>query len=164
MIASLLIAATALIAASAFVAAAPAQAAPPPSSVSFDPGCARPPVIEVGRAFGGRKDAADLVRINFTTAYLRACFKGVLRGRALIRPGSVFPEKLFLKNASEANVASIYQEEKDGRPGRMVLEYPFFDRGVFRPPSADELEEAIVCAVRGASAAEQEVEGRCLPD
>ena len=153
-----------LLTAAALIAAAPAPAAPPPQSTPNIPACAPPPAVEAGRALGGRKDAADLVRINFSTAYLRSCFKGVLRKGPLVRPGSVPPGILFLKNAPEANTASIYQEEKKGRPGRMVLEYPFFDRGVFRPPSADELEEAIFCAIQGASEAEQEEEGRCLVD
>jgi hypothetical protein len=152
-----------LVLVAALVATAGAQAAPAPNVPNI-PDCARPPGIEVGRALGGRKDAADLVRINFSTAYLRACFKGVLRGRPLVLPNSVPPGRLFLKNAPDSNVASIYQEEKKGRPGRMVLEYHFVVHGGLIMPTADELEEAIFCAVQGVTAAEQEEEGRCLPD
>ena len=153
-----------IVLATALIVAIAAQAAPPPPapSVPFIPDCARPPVVEAGRALGGRKDAADLVRIHFSTAYLRTCFKGVLRGRLLVLPNSVPPGRLFLKNAPDSNVASIYQEEKKGRPGRMVLEYHFVVHGALIVPTAEELEEAIFCAVQGVTS--EEDEGRCLPD
>ena len=154
-----------LIAASAFFAVAGGQASPTAPTVP-KPACAPPPVVEAGGALGRHKDVADGTLRNFDTAYRQACFKGVLRGRPLIRPGSVPAGRLFLKNAPEANVASIYDEGSEGeRPGRMVLEYPFIaGNGAVRVPGARELEEAIICAVQGATAAEQEEEGRCLPD
>ena len=71
--------------------------------------------------------------------------------------------KLFLINAPEANVASIYLSDVDG--SRMVLEYPFLTTdGKSQVPTAGELEEAIYCAVRGATPEEQEASGRCLVD
>lgn len=154
-----------LIAASALLAVAGAQASPPAPAVP-SPACAPPPVVEAGGALGRHKDVADRTLRNFDTAYRQACFKGVLRGRPLIKPGSVPAGRLVLKNAPEANVASIYNESGEGeRPGRMVLEYPFIAGvGAVSVPGAGELEEAIFCAVQGATAAEQEEEGRCLPD
>ena len=89
---------------------------------------------------------------NFAKAYAKACSEGLIKGGAL-------PRQLFLHNAPDANVASIYRTGKV-----MVLEYPFVSGGKANVPSADELHEAIFCAVHGASAKEQEESGRCLPD
>jgi hypothetical protein len=47
----------------------------------------------------------------------------------------------------------------------MVLEYPFLTiDGKSQVPTADELEEAIYCAVRGTTPEEREASGRCLVD
>jgi hypothetical protein len=143
----------------AFIAAggAPALASVP------SPACARPPTVDAG-ALGDREQAADLTLRNFDTAYRHACLKGLMRDHPLIEPGSVSPGRLFLKNAPEANIASIYRDSGENeRPGRMVLEYPFVTTdGQVHVPGADELEEAIFCAVHGATS--EEDEGRCLPD
>jgi hypothetical protein len=106
----------------------------------------------------------DETTANFSAAYNNACRKGVLRkGGPLVDPKSAGGFKLFLVNAPEANVASIYLSEIDGN--RMVLEYPFLTAdGKSQVPSADELEEAIYCNVHGATPEEQEESGRCLVD
>jgi len=100
--------------------------------------------------------SAALVRrtsANFARAYARACAEGLIKGRPL-------PRRVFLLNAPAANVASIYRSGN-----RTVLEYWFVtDDGKAHMPSVDDLHEAIYCAVRGASEAEQEESGRCLPD
>ena len=141
-----------------------AGAAPPAPSVPHS-ACAPPPALDT-TALGNRRQAAVRIVGNFNAAYRQACLKGVLSGRRLIKPGSVRPGTLFLLNAPDANVASIYNDgEPGGRLGRMVLEFPFVtaDRRVHVPGVAD-LEEAIFCAVQGATEAETEEEGRCLPD
>lgn len=90
---------------------------------------------------------------NFARAYAKACGEGLIKGQAL-------PRHLVLHNAPEANVASIYRSGKV-----MLLEYWFVtDDGKAHVPTADELHEAIYCTVHGASEAEQEASGRCLPD
>lgn len=100
---------------------------------------------------------------NFLAAFNRACDKGLLTEKPLIDPRATDQGKLFLINAPEANVASIYFSDVDG--SRMVLEYPFLTTdGKSQVPTADELEEAIYCAVRGATPEEQEASGRCLVD
>ena len=105
----------------------------------------------------------DETGANFAAAYRRACDKGLLTDRPLIDPKANDQGKLFLINAPEANVASIYLSAVDG--SRMVLEYPFLTTdGKSQVPSADELEEAIYCSVRGATPEEQESTGRCLVD
>lgn len=92
------------------------------------------------------------VKSNFTAAYASACAKGLLK--------SDLPA-ITLLNAPNANIASIYS---DGRH-RRVLEYPFVtEDGRSNVPTAEEIEEAIYCAVHGATEAEQEESGRCLPD
>jgi len=151
-----------LIAASALLAAGGAVASPPAPTVP-NPACALPPAVETG-ALTRHKQAADQILKNFDTAYRQACFKGVMRARPLITPGSVPAGRLFLKNAPDANVASIYNEGGEGeRPGKMVLEFPFIAHdGAVSVPGADELEEAIFCSVVGVTS--EEDEGRCLPD
>jgi hypothetical protein len=90
---------------------------------------------------------------RFAKAYAQACGQSLIKGRAL-------PRQLFLFNAPNANVASIY------RTGKVtVLEYPFVSEdGKVHVPDAAELHEAIYCRVHGASPKEQEESGRCLPD
>jgi hypothetical protein len=105
----------------------------------------------------------DETKANFATAFTRACDKGFLTNKPLIDSKAADQGKLFLINAPEANVASIYLSDVDG--SRMVLEYPFLTTdGKSQVPSADELEEAIYCVVRGATPEEQESTGRCLVD
>ncbi|MCL6698065.1 hypothetical protein LZ496_04600 [Sphingomonas sp. NSE70-1] len=105
----------------------------------------------------------DETKANFAAAFKNACDKGLLTEKPLIDPKATDQGKLFLINAPEANVASIYLSEVDG--SRMVLEYPFLTTdGKSQVPTADELEEAIYCAVRGATPEEQEATGRCLVD
>jgi hypothetical protein len=94
---------------------------------------------------------------NFAEAYADACAEGLLKDKALLGAGQA---RLFLFNAPEANIAVIYDRE-----GRTILEYPFVTPdGAVNVPVAEELHEAIYCAVAGATEAEQEESGRCLPD
>jgi hypothetical protein len=69
-------------------------------------------------------------------------------------------------NAPDSNVASFYRQAKDAaNPDDMVLEFHFLTQdGAVQVPSADDLGEAIYCAVHGASAKEEEESGRCLAD
>jgi hypothetical protein len=95
---------------------------------------------------------------NFEAAYRRAC-----RVNYLTKPlidAAVRDKRLFLSNAPNANVASIYLSA-----GRMILEYPFVtEGGKTEVPSMQQMLEAIYCAAHGATAKEQEESGRCLPD
>jgi hypothetical protein len=148
-----------LFVAAPLLAAVAVQAAPAPTAPKST--CAPPPAVDAIALTRHKQAAAGTLR-NFDTAYRKACSKGLLRNRPLIAPGSVPPNRLFLKNAPEANIASFYNEG-EGRPGRMVLEYPFLTAdGQIHFPTADELEEAIFCAVVGVTS--EEDEGRCLPD
>jgi hypothetical protein len=105
----------------------------------------------------------DETRANFAVAYKGACAKDLLTDNPLIDPKSTDQKQIFLINAPEANVASIYLSEVDG--SRMVLEYPFLTTdGKTQIPRSAELEEAIYCVVRGATPQEQEASGRCLVD
>ena len=91
---------------------------------------------------------------NFSKAYAQACAQGLMKAKPLVA------SRLSLINAPDANVASIYTIKS-----RTVLEYPFLSHdGRTHVPGVAELHEAIFCAVRGASAKEQEESGRCLPD
>jgi hypothetical protein len=105
---------------------------------------------------------------NFAAAYRSACAHGVLRHAALIPAGAAERDRLRIKNAPDANVASIYLDGAEGTPAsrrHMVLEYPFLAiDGTTHLPSESELAEAIFCEVQGASQREEEESGRCLPD
>ena len=129
-------------------AAAPAQCAPVDLTVAGNP---KTFIAKFARNSAGFSDTAE----NFGKAYARACREGLLKDRPLVGVKSADRRHLFLVNAPDANVASIYESDK-----RTILEYPFETR----IPSADELHEAIYCAVHGATAKEQEESGRCLPD
>lgn len=92
---------------------------------------------------------------SFVKAYAQACAQGLLKKKALATG-----DRLTLTNAPDSNVASIYTAK-----GRSLLEFSFVDHsGKVHVPTTAELHEAIFCAVQGASAAEQEESGRCLPD
>jgi len=97
---------------------------------------------------------------NFATAYNRACAKGYMKSKPLIGVKGANAKKLFLYNAPNANVASIYSSGS-----RTLLEYPFVSEdGKTQVPSFEELMEAIYCAAHGATKQEQEDSGTCLPD
>ena len=134
-----------MIAALLLAAAAAGQCAPVELSVA---GNAKTFISKFARNSGGLAKTTA----NFDKAYAKACKEGLFKAKPLIAAKG---GKLFLINAPDANVASIYGSDK-----RTVLEY-HFDSGV---PSADDLHEAIYCAVHGATAKEQEESGRCLPD
>jgi hypothetical protein len=122
-----------------------------------------PPALAL--ADGSQLGSAMLseTKANFASAYKSACAKDMFKAGPLIERGAADQGQLFLINASEANVASIYLSDVDGN--RMVLEYPFLTiDGRSQVPSADQLEEAIYCAVVGATPEEQESTGRCLVD
>jgi len=125
--------------------------------------CAPPALAMAGEAQSLKSDQMKEAQANFATAFKSACGKGLLTGKPLVDPKATDQGKLFLVNAPEANVPSIYLSDVDG--SRMVLEYPFLTiDGKSQVPSSDELEEAIYCAVVGATPEEQESTGRCLVD
>ena len=107
------------------------------------------------RAFVPGAPALKKMSANFAQAYAKACAEGLLKAKPLTASG-----RLFLKNAPDANVASIYRSS-----GRTLLEYPFLGSdGRTHIPDAKELHEAIYCTAHGSSSKEQQEGGRCLPD
>jgi hypothetical protein len=125
--------------------------------------CARLPTLALANGAQLASEPMEETKAHFADAYKGACAKGLLKDKPLIDPKAADQHKLFLVNAPEANVASIYLSEVDGN--KMVLEYPFLTTdGKTQVPSADELKEAIYCSVVGATAEEQESSGRCLVD
>jgi hypothetical protein len=137
-----------------------------PTANAIEPSAAAkcvPPALAMADNAQLESALMDETKANFATAFKSACDKGLLINKPLIDPKATDQGKLFLINAPEANVASIYLSDVDG--SRMVLEYPFLiTDGKSQVPSADELEEAIYCAVVGATPEEQESTGRCLVD
>lgn len=131
-----------------------ALATPPPQCPSVE--------LSVGKGgMAARFGPALLkqVKASFSQAYAKACAKGILKSESLLPKEA--RGRLYLLNAPEANVASIYTADN----GQTLLEYYFVTAdGKTHVPPAEELEEAIYCRVVGATEAEQEESGRCLPD
>ena len=103
---------------------------------------------------------------NVAAAFRSACAKGLLAGATIPKLEGVSTRQLFLENWPDANVASIEADQLTGGTGwRLMLGYPFVaSDGSVNVPSAEEIEEAIYCAVGGATEQEQAETGRCLPD
>jgi hypothetical protein len=107
------------------------------------------------KAFAPASAAMRKTSANFAEAYAKACAEGLLKAKQLAPSG-----RLFLHNAPGANIGSIYSTG-----GRAVFEYWFVTHdGRIHVPSAGQIHEAIYCAIVGASPAEQNDSGRCLPD
>jgi hypothetical protein len=141
-----------LIAFLAVLAAAPAQCAPVQLSAEGE-------TTTFIAQFANNSDGFRKTSANFAAAYAQACKEGLLN-KPLIGAKDPDRKHLFLHNAPDANVASIYSVKQ-----RTLLEYPFLSPdGKLQIPTQDELHEAIYCAVHGASPKEQEESGRCLPD
>ena len=145
-------------------------AAPPsPAASAAAPGtssaaCARAPRLVKAPDF--TPSAADFAKLeaSFAAAYGHACDEKWLAHAPLVPPGVPHPGQLTVINAPNANVASIYRGGDDGK-GDMLLEYHFAGSdGSQSLPTADDLQEAIYCAVHAASEAEQDDSGRCLAD
>ena len=98
---------------------------------------------------------------NFRTAFDRACAEGLLADGPLVDPGALDKDTIVVMNAPEANVTSIYFGPSAAPPA-MLLESPLGSPPQI--PSAEDLHEAIYCAVKGATPEEEETTGRCLPD
>jgi len=125
--------------------------------------CALPELILAGSDTKLNDDVVARTKANFATAFGRACVNGILESEELLDPKSGDEGRLFLFNAPDANIASIYLSKTNGN--RMVLEFPFLTAdGQSHVPSTEELEEAIYCKLVGATPEEQERTGRCLPD
>jgi hypothetical protein len=118
--------------------------------------------------FADDTPAFAALQSHFHQAYAQACEAGWLAQAPLVDPASAHPGALMLANAPEANVATIYLDAREDVPADAhdtLLEYPFVDAGKnARVPSVDELREAIHCRTVGATEAEGESSGRCLPD
>jgi hypothetical protein len=154
--------------------AVPAAAAPAKHAAAAPAACAPAPDLALSQDFDDPRELfqaddskpfAELKR-NFAAAYAKACASGVLRGHPLVERGVPHPRTIYVINAPDSNVASFYRQAKDAaNPDDMVLEFHFLTQdGAVQVPSADDLGEAIYCAVHGASAKEEEESGRCLAD
>jgi len=125
-------------------------AAPPPHCASVELALTEKQMPATFRGKPFRETSA-----NFAKAYAKVCAQGLLKMNRLAAS-----KRLFLVNAPEANIASIYSLK-----GRALLEYPFVPQvGKIQVPSVDELRDAIYCSVHGASKKEQEESGYCFPD
>lgn len=146
-------------------AAAMAAAQPAPARCS-------PPIVMLSgndKAFIARFWAGTprrrVIEDNVRAAFKSACKYGLLKGSTIARLNDVSARRLFLENQPNANVASLEADRRPDGSWRLVLAYPYVaaDRST-NVPTAAEIQEAIFCAVHGASAKEQEESGRCLPD
>lgn len=135
---------------------------------SADPAdCARVTLdIQPARFAEGREnfavgtEARTRLDENFSVALAQACAEGLLDRQPLVDPRSTEKNVLFIANAPQANVASIYFD-KDAT----FFEGPFFvDGRHVQVPGPAAIKEAIYCHAVGATPQEQDTTGRCLPD
>ena len=139
---------------------AAANAAAPPVEVPKPPHCAMPN-LDFSAAEGlGEKDRAQFTD-NFRAALDKACSEGLLEGDPVVDERAYVKNTIFVMNAPEANVTSLYFGPSAAPPA-MLLESPFGEPP--QVPSSEELHEAIYCWTKGATEEEQETSGRCLPD
>ena len=131
-----------------------------------------PPVVMLGgndKAFTVRFWAGTprrrTMEDNVRAAFKSACKSGLLKGSTIPALNGVSARRLFLENQPNANVTSLEADRQPDGSWRLVLAYPYLaaDRSM-NVPTAAEIQEAIFCAVRGASKKEREESGRCLPD
>ena len=143
------------------------DAEPTPIAASNPADCAKVTLdIPPERFAQGRENfavgttARNKLDANFTVALAKACAEGLMAKTPLIDPRSKEKNTLFIANAPEANIASIYFDK-----GATWMEGPFFAGGQHvQVPGPDALKEAIYCHTVGATEQEQESSGRCLPD
>ena len=143
------------------------DAEPTPIAASNPADCAKVTLdIPPERFAQGRENfavgttARNKLDANFTVALAKACAEGLMAKTPLIDPRSKEKNTLFIANAPNANVASIYFNE-----GATWMEGPFVDsEGHVQVPGPDALKEAIYCHTIGATPKEEETTGRCLPD
>lgn len=98
---------------------------------------------------------------NFRVAFDKACAEGLMGGDQLVDQDATAKDTIFVLDAPEANVTSVYFNPRGPSP-RMLVESPFGDPP--QVPSVEDLHEAIYCWTKGATEEEQETSGRCLPD
>lgn len=137
----------------------PAGSAPLPK-VPAEQRCAMP---KLDFRAAGALSGEDRARFtdNFRVALDKACTEGLLEGEPIVDQRAHVKDTIFVMNAPEANVTSLYFGPSAAPPA-MLLESPFGEPP--QVPSVEDLHEAIYCWARGATEEEQETSGRCLPD
>jgi hypothetical protein len=120
----------------------------------------------LGRHFAPASERFVKLQENVRAGFQRACDKGLIAGSNIAELQSVPMRRLWIENIPDGNVASLSADQLPGGTGwRLLLEHPFVaSDGSVSVPSAADIEEAIHCAVRGATEQEQQESGRCLVD
>lgn len=135
----------------------------PPGAPPLPPGkkvnCTMPKLDLRAAKLDDRRAAA--FTDNFKVAFDRACTEGLLATEPLVDARSADPTTLFVMDAPEANVVSLYFNV-ESKPPMTFLEAPFGPGPDV--PSADDIHEAFYCKLHGATEEEMEKSGRCLPD
>ncbi len=134
--------------------------APPLPKVPPLPNCALPKLDFRAASNLGPTEQARFAE-NFRVAFYKACGEKLFADGPLIDADSADISTLFVLNAPEANVTSIYFSPSAAPPA-MLIESPFGDPPQI--PSVADLREAIYCVTTGATEKEMEEQGRCLPD
>jgi hypothetical protein len=137
----------------------PAGAPPLPKAAPAQK-CAMPKLDFSSAENLGEKERARFTD-NFRVALDKACSEGLLEGDPIVDERAYVRDTIFVLNAPEANVTSLYFGPSAAPPA-MLLESPFGDPP--QVPSVEDLHEAIYCWTKGATEEEQDTTGRCLPD
>lgn len=123
-----------------------------------DPTCV-PPRLDL-TALNLDAERTQRFTADFRSAFDEACGEGLMAKRPLVDPRAADRSALFVKDAPDSNVVSIYFDST-ARPPRMILEGPF---GAVGTPSIQDIHEALYCALNGPTREDVEVGGRCLVD
>ena len=134
--------------------------APPLPKPSPQQRCEMPKLDFSAAATLGEKERARFTD-NFRVALDKACSEGLLEGEPIVDERAYVRNTIFVMNAPEANVTSLYFGPSAAPPA-MLLESPFGEPP--QVPTVEEFHEAIYCWTKGATEEEQETSGRCLPD
>lgn len=134
--------------------------APPLPKVAARENCAMPK-LDFSAAETLTEEDRTRFTENFRVALDKACTEGLLEGEAIVDERAYVKNTIFVMNAPEANVTSLYFGPSAAPPA-MLLESPFRDPAQI--PSVDDLHEAMFCWLKGATPEEEETTGRCLPD
>ena len=139
-------------------------ASQPPSCPVPTVGLARADEAMTARYADG-SPALRALEANVGKAFRSACAKGLIRGERVAQLSGASSRRIFLENWPDANVASLEADQLRDGNWRLVLGYAFVaSDGKVNLIKAEEIEEAIYCAVKGATKKEMKESGRCLVD
>jgi hypothetical protein len=117
------------------------------------------------QAFASSTAAFRQTAASIRDGFRRACGKDLRVRSQFTDLSEADAKRIALENWPDANVPMLETSQRPDGTWRLMLGGPFLaSDGSVNVPTAAEVEEAIFCAVKGASEEEQAESGRCLVD